>query len=147
MKKLYLDVCTLCRPFDNQNLMRVRLETDAYYLILDSIQSKKYEMIISPALEKEIEDIGDSREKIQVKHLLHLHGKVPLFESIAGIQRAEELISSGFGIGDAVHLALAEQSADYFITCDDKIIKRSRKIKIGVEVLNPIEFCLIEDLQ
>jgi len=64
MKKLYLDVCTLCRPFDNQNLMRVRLETDAYYLILDSIQSKKYEMIISPAHEKEIEDIGDSREKI-----------------------------------------------------------------------------------
>ncbi len=28
MKKIYLDVCTLCRPFDNQSLMRIRLEDD-----------------------------------------------------------------------------------------------------------------------
>jgi predicted nucleic acid-binding protein len=147
MKKLYLDVCTLCRPFDNQNSMRVRLETDAYYLILHSIQSKKFELIVSPAHQKEIEDIGDSREKIQVKHLLHLHGKAPLFDSIMGRQRAETLISFGFGVGDAVHLALAEQTADYFITCDDKILSRSRKINISTEVLSPIEFCLKEDLQ
>ena len=32
--KLYLDVCTLCRPFDDQNRMRIRLETDSYYLIM-----------------------------------------------------------------------------------------------------------------
>ena len=31
---LYLDVCTLCRPFDDQNMMRIRLETDSYHLIL-----------------------------------------------------------------------------------------------------------------
>ena len=31
---LYLDVCTLGRPFDDQNMMRIRLETDSYHLIL-----------------------------------------------------------------------------------------------------------------
>lgn len=45
MKKLYLDVCTLCRPFDDQNVMRIRLETDAFYLILQNIQNGKYEMM------------------------------------------------------------------------------------------------------
>jgi len=66
MKKLYLDVCTLCRPFDNQNLMRIRFETDAYFLILSGIQRKKYDLIVSPIHFKETESIEDIREKVQV---------------------------------------------------------------------------------
>lgn len=65
MKKLYLDVCTVCRPFDNQNNMRIRLETDAYYLILNGIQNNIYEMMISLMHFKELESIEDIREKIQ----------------------------------------------------------------------------------
>jgi predicted nucleic acid-binding protein len=45
-----------------------------------------------------------------------------------------------------VHLAFAEQSADYLITCDDKFLKRSKKMKTEIEVLNPIEFCIKEEL-
>jgi len=41
MKILYLDVCALCRPFDDQNQLRIRLETD--YL-----QSSKIELIFLP---------------------------------------------------------------------------------------------------
>jgi hypothetical protein len=37
MKTLYLDVCTYCRPFDNQDALRIRLETEAFYLILQHI--------------------------------------------------------------------------------------------------------------
>jgi hypothetical protein len=33
------------------------------------------------------------------------------------------------------------------ITCDDKFEKRSKKIKSPIMVLNPIEFCLIEELK
>ena len=47
-KKLYFDVCTLCRPFDDQNKMRIHLETDAFYLILQNIINGKFEMIVSP---------------------------------------------------------------------------------------------------
>ena len=31
MKTLYLDVCFLCRPFDDQNQLRICLETDAMF--------------------------------------------------------------------------------------------------------------------
>ncbi len=57
MNKLYLDVCTLCRPFDDQNLMRIRLETDAVYLILQNVLNGHYEMVTSPVHFKEIEAI------------------------------------------------------------------------------------------
>ena len=147
MKKLYLDVCTLCRPFDNQNIMRIRLETDAYYLILNGIQRNIYEMVISSMHFKEIDSIEDIREKIQVVHLLDVYGKEPNYDYQKARKRADELILINFGIADSVHLAFAEQSADYLITCDDKFLKRSKKTKIETEVLSPIEFCIKEELK
>jgi hypothetical protein len=145
--KLYIDVCALCRPFDNQNLMRIRFETDAYYLILDSIQKKKYEMIVSPVHFKEIESIEDVREKIQILQLLSIYGLQSDWDIDQIRIRANELILFNFGIADAVHLAFAERSSDYFITCDDQIIKRSKRIKLNVEVTNPVDFCIKEELK
>jgi predicted nucleic acid-binding protein len=147
MKKLYLDVCTLCRPFDNQNLMRIRLETDAYYLILNAIQKKKYELVTSPMHFKEVESIKDIQEKIQIIHLLDVYGEEPSFDNATARKRADELIRLKFGIADGVHLAFAEQSADCLITCDDKFLKRSKKTATKIEVINPIEFCIKEELK
>lgn len=147
MKKLYQDVSTLCRPFDNQNLMRIRFETDAYFLILSSIQRKKYDLIVSPIHFKEIESIEDIREKVQVIQLLNNYGKIPNYDFDKIRNRAEELVFFNFGIADAVHLAFAEHSSDYFITCDDKLIKRSKRTKMEIKIINPIEFCLIEELK
>jgi len=105
MKKLYLDVCTLCRPFDNQNIMRIRLETDAYYLILNGIQRNIYEMVISSMHFKETASIEDIREKIQVVHLLDVYGKEPDYDYVKAKKRADELVLINFGIADSVHLA------------------------------------------
>ena len=44
---LYLDVCTLCRPFDDQSMMRIRLETDSYHLIMQAIQEGKYQVDVT----------------------------------------------------------------------------------------------------
>ncbi len=147
MKKLYLDVCTLCRPFDNQGVMRIRLETDAYYLILNGIQNKKYEMVIAPVHFKEIESIEDIREKMHIIQLLHGYGKEPQYNFEQGKKRAEELASAAFGIADAAHVAFAEQAAEYFITCDDKLRKRSARTQCAIEIISPIEFCSTEDLR
>lgn len=147
MKKLYLDVCTLCRPFDDQNNMRIRLETDAYYLILNRIQNNLYNMMISTMHLKEIESIEDVREKIQIIHLLDVYGNEPKYNYEIARKRATELISKRFGIADSVHLAFAEQSSDYLITCDDKFLKRIKRIKTEIIVLNPIEFCIKEELK
>jgi hypothetical protein len=39
-RRVYLDVSALCRPFDDQAQMRIRLETDAVLLILSHVRSK-----------------------------------------------------------------------------------------------------------
>ena len=147
MKKLYLDVCTLCRPFDNQNDMRIRLETDAYFLILNAIQNRRYEMIISVMHSKELESIEDIKERIQIVQLLDEFGKNFKYDIKKAKVRSEEFVISKFGLADSVHLAFAEQSSDFLITCDDKFEKRSKKINTPIKVLNPIEFCLIEELK
>jgi len=60
--------------------------------------------------------------------------------------RSKELINKGLGVADAIHIAFAEQAADSFITCDDKLLKKSTKIKLNTNVLNPVQFCLNEGL-
>lgn len=147
MKKIYLDVCTLCRPFDNQNDMRIRLETDAYYLILQAIENQRFEMIVSSMHSKELESITDIKERLQIVHFLDEFGKSQKVDTNKVKKRANELILQNIGIADAVHLAFAEQSSDYLITCDDKFEKRSKRIKTNIEVINPIAFCLKEELK
>jgi predicted nucleic acid-binding protein len=42
-------------------------------------------------------------------------------------------------------LAFAEiQKAEYFITCDDDVVRLSRRIALRVKVANPVKF--VEDL-
>ncbi|MEK7830842.1 MAG: hypothetical protein AAB401_07140, partial [Acidobacteriota bacterium] len=100
MKKLYLDVSTLCRPFDDQSAMRIRLETDAFYLILQNIQNGGYELTVSPVHSKEIEAIKDLPEQLQVKSLLAHHGTHTVCDLSQARQRAEQLTNLKFGVAD-----------------------------------------------
>jgi predicted nucleic acid-binding protein len=127
--------------------MRIRFETDAYYLILNGIQKKIYQMMISRMHYKEIESIEDIREKLQIIHLLDFNGIEPKYDLKRAKERSENLILRSFGIADALHLAFAEQSADCLVTCDDKLIKRSKRTDIQIEVMNPVEFCIKEELK
>ena len=45
---IYLDVCTLSRPFDEQHYLRIRLETEAFNLILSRVRKNDYKLLVSP---------------------------------------------------------------------------------------------------
>jgi len=145
-KYLYLDVCTLCRPFDDQNMMRIRLETDGYYLILQGIQNLKYKMIVSPVHIEEIKAISDFSEMNEVLAIMSIFGIKAECDLAATKIRATYLHSIKFGVADAAHIAFAEATSDFFITCDDKLIKKCRKENVRVTVMNPVKFCITEDL-
>lgn len=146
-KKIYFDVCTLCRPYDDQASLRIKLETDAYYLILSHVKSGRYPMIISPAHFSEINDFEDEIEKNNLLSMLEKYKSNVVFDLEKIHVRTEVLIEKKFGIGDAAHLAFAESSADFFISCDDILIKRVLKKDIQIKVMSPIQFCLLEDLK
>jgi hypothetical protein len=60
MPTIYLDACCLNRPFDDQTIDRVRLESEAVLLILKRIESDEWEWVSSEVLEFEINQTPDS---------------------------------------------------------------------------------------
>ncbi|MCF8029310.1 MAG: hypothetical protein K9K39_00255, partial [Desulfohalobiaceae bacterium] len=70
MKKIYLDVCALCRPYDDQSYTRIHLETTAVQLILRAIELGDYELVYSAVHEKEISAITNDQERIDLLYLL-----------------------------------------------------------------------------
>ena len=89
--RIYLDVCTLCRPYDDQNLKRIRLATDAFYLILQHIQNGQYTMIVSPLHFREVAAIEETRERTEVTALLHRYATSPSSDLSSVRKRAEAL--------------------------------------------------------
>ena len=67
---IYLDVCALCRPFDDQRYVRIRLESEAVQLILETVRFKHIRLAVSPVHHKEIEDIVDPIERHNLLSLL-----------------------------------------------------------------------------
>lgn len=137
----------MCRPFDDQAMMRIRLETNAYYLILKAIQDGNYEMVVSPVHFYEVKDIDDPYERIELTILLKRYGKTLPYQSKEIRKRAEYLCSLKFGVADATHISFAESTSDVFITCDKKLLKKYRKLKTNLLIMNPVGFCIKEDLR
>jgi predicted nucleic acid-binding protein len=147
MKTLYLDVCTYCRPFDEQQSLRIRLETDAVYLILKHIEQSNYCAVLSPVHFEEINAIREIEERLKLNTLLE-RLKTPFeFNNQLARERAEILYTLGFGVADAAHIAFAEQIANIFITCDDRLLKRCQRPTLGISAMNPVEFVIQEDLK
>jgi predicted nucleic acid-binding protein len=146
-KLAYIDVCALSRPFDNQDYLRIRLETEAVSLILLKVREGSLRLLISPAHLREIEAIPDSFERIELQTVLNELGE-PIKGDMSKIRaRAEDLVSSGFGVADAAHVAFAEYSGAQFISCDEKLLKKCLTHKIKVWCGNPVSFCEKEGLK
>ncbi len=113
-KRLYLDICTLCRPFDDQSQMRIRLETNAYYLILQALQDAHYTMVVSPVHFAEANAISDVEERREIITMLERLGTAAECDVATARARAEDLHAKKFGLADAAHVAFAEATADVF---------------------------------
>ena len=74
-KTVYLDVCSLCRPFDDQRFLRIRMESEAIQLILENIRAGVIKMIVSPVHFREIEATSDTAEHVKLFYLLNNYGK------------------------------------------------------------------------
>ena len=146
-KLVYIDVCALSRPFDNQDYLRIRLETEAINLILSKVREGKLKLLISSAHIIEIEAIPEAVERIELRTILNKLGE-PIKGDMSKIRaRAEDLVRLGFGVADAAHVAFAEYSGAQFISCDEKLLKKCLTHKIKVWFGNPVAFCEREGLR
>lgn len=145
---LYLDVCTLCRPFDDQEQPRIRRETESYYRILQAIQEGCYTLVYSPVHWTEIGAIADPLERNEIKAILVQQGTPGADNDLKALRRrAETLTTQGMGTADAAHVAFAEVSAAFFITCDDRLVKQCNRLGVNIQAIKPTAFCEREKLK
>jgi hypothetical protein len=81
-RKIYLDVCCLCRPFDDQTVHRIRMETEAVTEILKRCMSD-WELVGSEAIESEISRISDNERMENAESLLQFaQSRVVMMKSL-----------------------------------------------------------------
>ena len=138
---VYLDMCAIQRPLDTPDQIRIVLESDAVLGILALCEDKQLELVSSDALFYETEHNPLPIRKEYAKAVLSMANRhIALTEE--NRKRAEQLINFGIKPLDALHLAMAEEAnVDYFCTCDDRLLRKARKLKdIRINVVSPLEF-------
>jgi predicted nucleic acid-binding protein len=140
--KVYLDASALNRPFDDQSLPRNRLEAEAMIVILDKVKKGIVEMISSSALLYEnLKNPLIGRKEYVSTYLDMASIFVAADEALR--ERARKISQQGLLPLNALHLASAERAgAEWFVTCDDRILRKARRGRLTVEVkvATPVEF-------
>src|SRR5438105_1947148 len=137
---IYLDMCSLQRPLDDRSQLRVLVEAEAVLGIIALCESGQAVLISSDALQYETARNPQPVRKAYVLGILSKAGQfVRLSPEVE--QRAQSLNQAGLKPLDALHLACAvEAGADYFCTCDDRLLKRARTVHSGPpKVVTPFE--------
>jgi predicted nucleic acid-binding protein len=142
MRKVYLDVCCLNRPFDDQQQDRVHLEAEAVLLILKRCESGEWHWVSSAVVSSEVDSIPNRERRDRVKEILRGAKEVlPLSDSAVG--RGEELKGLGLKTYDALHVACAEQAqVEVMLTTDDRLVRAAARNAdtLKVPVKNPLSW-------
>jgi hypothetical protein len=136
---VYLDMCCLKRPLDDQSQPRVRLEAEAVLSLL-AAESAELQFVRSRALWLE-----NTRNPLpsRAARVARWLGDPPRVLDPAALEaRTAGLIAAGFGNFDALHIASAEAAgADCLATCDDRLDAAARRgaSEVRVRVANVID--------
>ena len=132
-----MDLCAFSRPFDDQNQLKIRLETEAKLFIQQGIISGNYELVWSYILEFENNQnkYYDKRNAIyDWKKIAKIH----CVENEKIIEYAEILNKINIRTKDALHIACSVYTnSDYFITTDKQLYNLRLD---GIKIINPLTF-------
>ena len=142
--KLYLDCCCYNRPYDDQTQEKVHMEGEAILTILSKAKQNNVEIIGSPILDFEIDQIDDIEKKDKVKYFYTHTITTKIDYTIEIFERAQELSQlTNIKTLDKFHLAFAENAdADILLTTDIKFEKASSKLDLKIKVINPLKYLM-----
>ena len=144
MNLLYLDYNCFQRSFDDFRQIKIQLEALACQEIFYRAEKEKLRLVWSFMHKDETILCPFPERKIEVFRLsglckVKIGPKDKICEYARMVEQQVKISSK-----DALHLASAFYAkADFFLTCDDKLIKRAKRTKfdIGVtKLMNPIEY-------
>src|SRR5947209_7134436 len=100
---IYLDMCCLNRPFDDQSIDRNRLESEAVLAILRRVDQKRWEMVGSTALEIENSLAPDEERRKRAGALMSKQTR-RVAAGPSETSRMDELVAAGVKSFDALHI-------------------------------------------
>ncbi|ODS33813.1 MAG: hypothetical protein SCARUB_01072 [Candidatus Scalindua rubra] len=141
MDLIYLDYNCFQRGFDDPNQIRIQFEAIACEEIFKKAERKEVclvwsfmhadENILCPFVER----------KLSVIHLSTLCKKKigpedKILNRAKAFQQKVNLSSK-----DAIHIACADYcGCRYFITCDELLLKRSKRLNLKIKMMNPVDY-------
>jgi hypothetical protein len=137
--RIYLDVCSLNRPFDDQSQIRIRLEAEAKLRIQEEIRSHKLQLVWSYILDYENAKNPYQERKVRISGWKD-HAILDVQESTQLLQTADTLQKEGIPNIDCLHIACAiAAECEYFLTTDDRILRCSNRVD-AIKIVDPILF-------
>lgn len=142
--RVYLDVCCLKRPWDDQSQPRIRLESESIRIVFHRIDTGEWHWISSVFAFEEVSRISDAPKRERIVAMLS-KAKDVLGPAESTIEMALEFERHGMGPFDALHLACAiEATCAILFTVDDDFIRKSQRISKPslLAVVNPAQWIL-----
>jgi len=143
--RIYLDNCCFNRPYDDQDMLSVFLETQAKLSIQELVRTDELSLVWSTILDYENSRNPDDviRDEISTWRKV---SSIIIHRSESIIKNAVEINKSGIDKKDSLHIACAiDAKTDFFITTDKGII-RKRNFITGINIVNPVDFIsILED--
>lgn len=140
--RIYLDVCCLNRPFDDQSQDRIRLEGEAVKCVFDLIACGKHQWIGSEVVEYEIRRHPNEQRRESLGVFLQSANE-RLVVTPEAVALAKRIAGNGIGDIDAMHMALAELGGcDIMLTTDDRLLRRAKRLSpaLRIRVVNPLRW-------
>ena len=131
---------------DRKDQLRIILESEAVLGILALCASGSIILVSSETL---VLEASRNPDEMRRKHSISALSLSRVFVKLS-VQieaRAKQLQNEGLKPMDSFHLASAENGhAEYFCTCDDRLIKRAKALKsVKIKMVTPVE--LAEEIE
>ena len=139
--RVYLDNCCFNRPFDDQSLLSIRLETEAKLDIQEKIKSGNLSLGWSYILDFENNANPFLERRVEIQRWKELADSF-VNEISEILSKMNDLTSIGLKPLDALHVACAiSLQCEYFLTTDKGILKKTTEI-LQIKIINPINLII-----
>jgi len=141
MDLIYLDYNCFQRGFDDPQQIRIRMEALACQEIFVRAEEGEVRLVWSFMHEDETLLCPFPERKYEIFRLATLcKVRVGPREEIYKLAKSFKK-EEGLSAKDAVHLACASHAgANFFLTCDDILIRRAERLKLEMKILNPVDY-------
>ena len=141
MDLIYLDYNCFQRGFDDHRQIRIQMEALACQEIFSMSGQSRIRLVWSFMHQDESFICPFPLRKQEAMNLsvlckVKIGPKEDIIQTALSFQHTANVSAK-----DSLHLACAVFAhANYFLTCDDELIKRAKRIKLKIIIMNPVDY-------